>query len=147
MQVRNFNPPLESKFTFKKSGSTGDAMATPTVRTKAMKKIAQIPARAISSTVTMAGASPGLIVATTTTIVATAATRKTAKVAGMTQKLLARTVRAPVEEEVEEKTPRISADVVISSGVPVESVSGCIDLRLVSKFTLFKITLVCKYRN
>ena len=134
-------------FTFNNSGSTGDAMATPTVRTKAMKNIARGLARTNSSTATMTGASKGLIDATMTTIAATAATRKTAKVAGMTQKLLARTVRAPVEEEVEEKTPRISADVVISSGVPVESVSGCIDLRLVSKFTLFKITLVCKYRN
>ena len=62
-------------------------MATPTVRTKAMKKIAQILARAISSTATMAGASQGLIDATMTTTVATAATRRTAKVArvGMIQ--------------------------------------------------------------
>ena len=115
-------------------------MATPTVGTKAMKKIARGLARAASSTATMAGASPGLIDATTTTIAATAATRKTAKVAGMTQKLLARTVRAPVEEEVEEKTPRISADVMISSVVPVDSVSGCIELRLVSKFTLREVS-------
>ena len=133
MQVRNFNPPLESKFTFKKSGSTGDAMATPTVRTKAMKKIAQILARAISSTATMAGASPGLIDATTTKTVATAATRRTAKEAGvgMTSKLIAGTVRAPVAAAtapVKEKNLRIFADDVISSDVPVDSVSGCKDL-------------------
>ena len=76
MQVRNFNPPLESKFTFKKSGSTGDAMATTTARTRATKKIASKLARAASSTATMAGVSPGLIDATTTMTAAMAVMKR-----------------------------------------------------------------------
>ena len=50
----------------------------------------------------------------------------------MTPELVAGTVPAAVEVgtvPVEEKTRRTSADVVISSDAPVDSVSGCIDLQ------------------
>ena len=75
-------------------------------------------------------ASMGGTSATTTTTAATAATRRTAK-EGMTSKLVAGTVRAPVAAAtvpVTEKTPGVNADVVICFNAPVDSVSGCTDL-------------------
>ena len=71
--------------------------------------------------------------ATMTTTAATAATRSTAtrarEVAATARAATARAVTATALP-VKEKSPRISADDVTSSDVPVDSVSGCIAIEL-----------------
>ena len=55
----------------------------------------------------------------------TAATRSTARRAWV---VTAPAPKVAATAPVKEKTPRISADVVINSNVPVDSVSGCIKI-------------------